>query len=268
MNIIIVEDEQLLLDTMIEYTTELMPDALVIGFSKVYDALEFVKANTTDIAILDIHLTGNMNGINLGEQLRELDDNIKLIFCTGYSDYALDAFKIHANAYLCKPILKEDLKRELEYVQKLDRTDITEKPRIHTFGNFDLFVNGRPVLFRRSKSKEVLAYLTDREGSWVTNRELIVALWEDQSTDMFFVKYISTLVRDMVKDLRAVGAEHIIERQRGRVRLLRDKVSCDYYDYLDSDSQAMAKFHFEYMSQYSWGEVTLAYLTKDSRDRG
>ncbi len=260
MKVIAVDDELLQLETIIEYVSELYPDAAVSGFTKVSDVLKHIETETADLAILDISMPGNINGINLGELLRQKNKRIKLLYCTGYSDYAVDAFKIHANGYLQKPIRKEELKNEIQYIMQMPVFGDEDKPYIHTFGNFDIFVDNTPVAFKRRKSKEILAYLTDREGGWVTNQELIVILWEEAGSSRNFSKYITTLVNDMAAALECVGIGHIVERQRGRVRLLKNAVTCDYYEYLNGDAKAKAKCPQEYMSQYSWGEVTLAYI--------
>ncbi len=263
MRIIAVDDEMLQLETIMEYVTELYPSVEFVSYDRVSDALADPRIENTDIAILDIQMPGNINGINLGEMLRQRNRRIKLLFCSGYSNYAIDAFKMHANGYLEKPIRKDDLMREIEYVMQMPVWNENKKPYIHTFGSFDLFVNNRPVIFKRSKSKEILAYCTDREGGWVTNRELAAVLWEESSMDLALSRYITVLSRDLVLDLEGVGAERIIERQRGKLRLRKEEVVCDYYDYMVGDEQAINQFHQEYMSQYSWGENTLASLVRD-----
>ncbi len=259
MKIIAVDDEVLQLETVVEYITELYPDAEVLGFNKVSSVLEYAKKETIDLAILDINMPGNINGINLGEVLRKKNKRIKLLYCTGYSDYAIDAFNIHANGYLQKPIRKDDLMRELEYILKMPVYNVADKPYIHTFGNFDIFVGSNPVIFKRKKSKEILAYLTDRKGTWVTNRELAVVLWEDNKDDIALIKYITTIVRDMELDLGKAHIGHIIDRRRGKIRLLVNEVICDYFDYVKGERQ----FDNEYMTQYSWAESTLGNLIKN-----
>ncbi len=266
MKIIAVDDEALQLETIMEYITDLYPEASVSGFTKVSDVLKHMETETADVAILDIHLPGNINGINLGQMLRQKNRRIKLLYCTGYSQYAMDAYKMHANGYLRKPVQKEELAKEMQYVLQMPVYD-DNKPYIHTFGNFDVYVSNRPIEFKRRKSKEVLAYLVDREGSWVTNKDLVVALWDDTGTaDTALSKYITLLVNLMLADLGSAGIAHIVERRRGKVRLLKDEVACDYYEYLGGDKSAIGRFHLEYMSQYSWGEETLASILRKMYD--
>lgn len=45
------------------------------------------------------------------------------------------------------------------------------------------------------------------------------------------------------------------------------EVTCDYYEYLDGKPEGVRSYNGQYMSQYSWGEVTLAELCdRDDRE--
>lgn len=64
------------------------------------------KTGGYDIYILDVVMP-DMNGIQLGEKLRELDLDGKIIYLTSSEEYSLDAFKVKAFDYLVKPINDE-----------------------------------------------------------------------------------------------------------------------------------------------------------------
>ena len=55
--------------------------------------------------------------------------------------------------------------------------DVPAGVKVQCFGNFEVFVGGRPLSFKRSKSKELLAYLVDRNGATCTNGEMLAVLW-------------------------------------------------------------------------------------------
>ena len=63
-----------------------------------------------------------------------------------------------------------------------------------TFGNFELFVNGKPVFFAREKSKEMLAYLIDRRGAVVNKKEIMGILFEDREYDRELQGYFTMKV--------------------------------------------------------------------------
>lgn len=257
---IIVDDEVLSLETIEECVMQLYPDAQLRTFTQPMLALESLRQEAADIALLDIQMVGKMNGLALAVQMKCIAPAIKILFCTGYSEYALDAFKIHANGYLLKPIIKDELKSELAYALDTHEPSPTSKPFLRTFGNFDLFVQGEPVLFKRTKSKEVLAWLTDRKGAWVNYKELIANLWENYHLDTVPAKYVSLIIVEMISDLKRCGAKQIVEHKRGQIRLRLSEVECDYYAMLEGNMDALNQFNGEYMAQYSWGEFTLANL--------
>ena len=117
MRIICVDDEELVLQLTVSLCRELPEVEDVQGFSKAKDALKYLKTNPADIALLDIDMP-DMNGILLAKKIKETNSNTAIVFLTGYSQYAVDAFNIRANGYLLKPISKSRLAEEIAYITK------------------------------------------------------------------------------------------------------------------------------------------------------
>ncbi len=65
--------------------------------------------------LLDIKLK-TMNGMQLAGKIRERDNEIKIIFITGYRDYVFDGYRVGAARYLLKPIKSNELAEALQYV--------------------------------------------------------------------------------------------------------------------------------------------------------
>ena len=94
-----------------------------------------------------------------------------------------------------------------------------------------------------------------------TAEELIAALWENE-TDLIAAKArLRMLISDLKKTLDQIGMEAVLVRRSGRLSILRDRIPCDYYSMLDGDMEWVNRFYGEYMSQYSWAEVTRGKLT-------
>ena len=55
-----------------------------------------------------------MNGLELAVRIKKLSPDSKIIFVTGYPQYAADAFRMHANGYILKPAQPERVREELE----------------------------------------------------------------------------------------------------------------------------------------------------------
>ena len=133
--------------------------------------------------------------------------------------------------------------------------------RIRTFGYFDVFVDDKPIAFRNEKSKELLALLVDRRGGFVSSEEAIGFLWEDESSNPVTLARYRKVALRLKNTLEEYGVPDIMVSVNGQRRLATDKISCDLYDYLTGREEYAQLFKGSYLTNYSWGEVTLAELT-------
>lgn len=75
----------------------------------------FEKAGCPDIALLDICMPG-MLGTELARDILRCSENTDILFLTTSSDYAVDAFALHAADYIQKPYTQEKLSASLDRV--------------------------------------------------------------------------------------------------------------------------------------------------------
>lgn len=73
-------------------------------------------------------------------------------------------------------------------------------------------MDGQPVRFGRTKAKELLAYLVDRRGAPVTASEACAVLFEDTGNTISNKSYFRTILHELMKALKEVGAEGILQR--------------------------------------------------------
>lgn len=137
--------------------------------------------------------------------------------------------------------------------------------QIQTFGNFEVFYQGNPVAFSRAKSKELLAYLIDRRGATVTTAEACGVLWEDKEYNFSLQRQFQTVVSDLVKSLKRHKADHLIHRRRNCLSVDVSGLECDFYKLLAGDKKAKEHYNGEYMSNYSWAEMTAGFLLRKCR---
>lgn len=133
--------------------------------------------------------------------------------------------------------------------------------RIRTFGYFDVFVDDKPIAFRNEKSKELLALLADRRGGFLSSEEAISYLWEDESANPVTLARYRKVALRLKNLLEEYGISDIVESVNGRRRIVTEKVKCDLYDYLTGQEEHAQLFKGSYLTNYSWGENTLAELT-------
>lgn len=71
------------------------------------EMLELIKSTHIDLIFLDIEMK-ELNGIEVGKKIREINEDTIIVFLTGYRDYALEAFQIESYQYIIKPITFEN----------------------------------------------------------------------------------------------------------------------------------------------------------------
>ena len=206
MKIIIVDDEEPAVKTLIKIINKIKPEIEVNGFTSPTKALEFLQRNPADVVFLDIEMYG-LNGIELAKKFKDECHNINIIFVTGYSEYALEAVSLRASGYLLKPVSEEKIIEELENLRNPIEKGSNHRIRVQTFGNFEIFVDHEPVTFRRSKSKEILAYLVDKKGTSVTNAELAAVLFEEKEYDRSLQKQMQVYISKLEEQPGVVGQD-------------------------------------------------------------
>lgn len=258
---IAVDDEKLARERLVTIVKNAVDGCEVESFSGGNAAFEYAQNNHVDVAFLDIEMRG-MNGIELAKKLKAHDPKINIIFVTGYSEYALESYALHASGYLQKPVTEEAVRNEISQLRYPIEYDNKEKGKIFAkcFGNFEVFCNDEPMKFERAKTKELFAYLIDRRGAAISVAEICSVLWEDDDDDKKVASYCRNLVADLTNTLKKYGHSEVFNKAKNAYSVAVDSICCDYYDYLADDANAVRAFCGEYMSQYPWGEYTLANM--------
>lgn len=96
---------------------------IVVDEGSIAKAIEKINAQKPDLVFLDIRLK-NGTGFDIVDKLT---CKPKIIFTTAYSEYALQAFKVHAVDYLLKPIDEQEL---TDSVAKLEKHLAARQPQI------------------------------------------------------------------------------------------------------------------------------------------
>ena len=251
---IAVDDEILMLGALVKAVSASPDIAEVSKFSNCEEALAFVKNNSVDVAFLDINMRG-MGGLALAEKILEARPECKIVFCTGYEEYAIPAFKLHASGYLMKPISAEDVQGEIDNIKGVGKKE--KLLTVRCFGNFEVYAKNEKVVFKRLKTKELFAFLVDRNGAGMTAKQICAVLFPDDSDDNKNSVYLRQLVLDLKNTLKAVGAESVLRHETPCYRVDTTLIQCDYITYLETGKP---EFRGEYMTQYSWAEETCAML--------
>jgi len=264
MNLLILDDEPYALNDLKNLLLEICPDSHITACQLSHTALEAARKKLYDIAFLDIEL-GISNGILLAKQLKELQPSIHIIFTTSYTEYAVDAFALHATGYLLKPIQKAHIERELNFIYGMKNTPATppkKKLQVKTFGGFSVFSNNNKLIFKRQKAKELLAYLIERNGQSINIREACGILFEDMPYNQNMKSYFHTILADLKNTLADADASDILIKSYNSLSVDTSKIDCDYYRFLKGDPIAINEYQGEFMTCYSWAEFRTATLNQ------
>jgi len=256
--VVIVDDEKIILDGIKRTILKVYPDFEIECFISSKDAIDFITKNSCDVALLDIQMP-EITGLELAKKITNIKNNINIIFVTGYSEYALNAFSLNASGYIIKPPRESDIVNAFENL----RYPVNEKSSrlfVQCFGNFEVFYDGVPVWFARRKAKELFAYLVNKNGTTCNINELCEILWENSEMIEANKVYLRTLIAEINRVLKRCNSANVLIRNKQNYGVDKTKFDCDFYKSLNNDSAAINSYMGEYMSQYSWAELTHAYL--------
>ena len=136
---ITVDDERPMLKALTDMVKASPDIKEVYDFSACSAALEWISENRLDVAFLDINMRG-MGGLALAEKITEIYPECKIVFCTGYEEYALNAIQLRCSGYLMKPITPEAVQKEIDHIKsKNPNVSLLD---VKCFGNFEVLKNG------------------------------------------------------------------------------------------------------------------------------
>ena len=209
MKILCIDDEPLALRLIVNML-EGKPDVGTLrSFSSASDALSCAKTTPFDIAFVDIML-GSANGLDFSQSLRAMQPQCKIIYCTGYPQYAIESINRGiVDGYLLKPV--ED--RQLQAI--LDRYRV-RKPLSVSVSGMQLGIfdrHGQPVVFVRRKTMQLFSLLLERDGQEMTTDELCELLWEHKA-DLIYKnrQYLYSLTNDLSNALKEHNALEVFIR--------------------------------------------------------
>lgn len=262
MKIIAVDDERLVLEDLKDICDKLDEVEELTTFSNPADALEYAAMNDDiDAAFLDIEMPV-MTGLELAKRFTRIRPEIKIIFVTGFKEYAFEAFGVNAVGYVLKPFSAEMIKNELAKVKPFIQQETKSRIFVKTFGYFDVFVGDKPIYFSSSKSKELLALLVDRRGGSVSTENAVSVLWPSREYD----EKVQSLFRKVLKSLRVAltdaGISDMLIDVRNQRSVDMTKFDCDFYQLAKGNEQIKEQYTGEYMTGYQWAQTTNAFIKR------
>ena len=260
MMIFAIDDEPKALRVLCRCVEAAAPGAGLRAFDSAFAALDAIRFGGLfpDIVFSDIEMPG-LSGLEFAVALKKASPDTRVVFVTAFSQYALDAFQVRAQGYIMKPLTTALVRRELDELPA-EPKPAPNRLRVQCFGYFEVFWRGEPLRFARRRTKEFLAYLVDRRGAFCAMEDVISALWGDVD-DMKNAKHrVRNYISDLRETLKEIDMEDVLIRRTNNIAIRTELLDCDYYRMLEGDMAAVNAFRGEYMTNYSWAEITAGNL--------
>ena len=117
LKILIIDDEAPARNRLRRMLAEL-PEVYVTGEAATgQEALQLIPLKQPDVLLLDISMPG-LSGMELAKMLQKQGSAPAIIFCTAWSDQAVEAFECDAVDYLVKPVRAERLVLALDKARR------------------------------------------------------------------------------------------------------------------------------------------------------
>lgn len=189
-NILVLDDEKEIADLIELYLKN--ENYNVFKFNRAREALEFIKKEKIDLAILDIMLP-DISGLSICKEIRK-KYNYPIIMLTAKNDEIskIEGLSIGADDYITKPFnalelvarVKSALRRYYNYNNKekidneiIEILGLTINKRNHKCILYKEEINLTPIEF------SILWYLCENRGKVVTSEELFSNVWGEKYLD-------------------------------------------------------------------------------------
>lgn len=196
MDILICDDEPLAVERLSRLVTQL-GHTVVATATHGRQAIDMAQSYEPDVVLLDIQMP-EMDGLSCAQYLRQLDPMPAVVFCTAYDGYALDAFKSHAEGYLLKPVIQQELQQVLDHLTKLTQAQMSHLKQ----ESVEVNVKRQHVVAKTYKGVELVPI------------EQIYYFLADQKYVTIRHQNGSVLIDETLKDLENEFADHFIRIHR------------------------------------------------------
>lgn len=163
-----------------------------------------------DIIFLDVSMPG-MNGFETAEEIRGIDQEVSIVFCTAYYTIsnAGKGFEVEAEDFLAKPLLYKKIQKVLDKVYKKKLLKAEEKLFLKCQDGL-ITIQLSDIIYIETKNKILLLHTTDGE---IETSQKIGELEKRLSNKLFYRCHNSYIVNfDYVEGLQR---ESILVKDEG-----------------------------------------------------
>jgi len=255
---ILVDDEPLALNLLKQQLSEVSSIDIVETFNSFaleenYELLELIN-----VVFLDIEMPG-INGLNLAEQIVEVNPQLLIVFVTAYNEYAVEAFELNALDYLLKPVDQDRLEKTLKRIEEqvtyrtLDFLPRTETLNINLCRELKISTavkdkQLKKIRWRTQKTQELFIYLLYHAGETVPKAKLAELLWPEHEQERAFSQ-LYTAIYNIRKTLAPYKYHLAIESVYEGYTLLRNNIVVDIIEW-ENQIKELPPLQIETIAKY------------------
>ena len=189
-------------------------------------ALNAYKKNHFDICIIDIMLP-KMDGFTLAKSIREIDEEIPIIFLTAKSlkEDKIKGLTLGADDYITKPFNMEELLLKIQVFLKRKKIISIEKQAKYNIGDYIFDYSDLSLKYKKEnkrltqKEADLLIYLYENRNKVIKRSEILKKIWKQddyfsgRSMDVFISrlrKYLSKDKNIKIENIHGVGFKFLI----------------------------------------------------------
>lgn len=161
---VLVADDEIPARGELKYELATIPGVQIVGECKNgKEVLDFLNVHpNVDILFLDIEMPF-MNGLECDKEIQRRDYPVKIVFATGYSQFAVQAFDLEAFDYILKPYDEKRIQRTIKrYADSLELRENHRSPGeiINTSQRISLQTKDKTVMI--SPAQEIIIISTEK----------------------------------------------------------------------------------------------------------
>lgn len=171
---------------------------------------DYDKHDSYDIVFLDIELgKDSINGIETANKLKEMDDNVLIVFCTSHTEYVYESFEVEPFRFIVKPFDSEKFKDVMlvayKEIQKInsDLCLVSDEESQH--------ISVNDIYYIESDKRALIFHF--KENSIISNGKL-----DDYSQKLYVNDFV------LVNKSCLVNFNHIAVLESESIRLKNDSI--------------------------------------------
>jgi len=189
-----------------------MHDYKVSYLANCNKAMEEFNCFQPDIVLLDIILNGELDGFEIGNQIRKIND-VPIVFttsCDGNEDFK-QAFSIANTDYVRKPYRLIEILLRIERLLSSEQKQTHKSEKCYQIGQFNFFPEEQMINFEHEKihltnyESAVFTILCQNRDTFVTRKSIIETVWHEKESKLkegSLNNIVTTLRKYLSKDNR------------------------------------------------------------------